>query len=87
MLRLTATHIYTMKILLCVPGFCSASHMSDSINVPTCQAMISNLMYKCMCRLDKEGSRITNATRSCNTLYFKVRIVVLPKKMYNLVFL
>lgn len=53
-----------------------------AINVPTCQAMIRNLMYKCMCRLDKEGSRITNATRICNTLYFKVRIVVQPKNVH-----
>lgn len=54
---LTVSYLNAMKMLVCVPRFCNASHMSDSINVPTCQAAIRNLMYKCMCRSDKEEER------------------------------
>lgn len=70
---LTVTCINAMKMLLCAPRFYNAGHTSDSINVPTCQAVIRNLMYKCMCRLDKVESRITNAaTRSCTCYTSKI---------------
>lgn len=39
--------------LFYVPIFYIVSHMFVSINVPTCETVISNLMYKSMCRLDK----------------------------------
>ena len=35
--------------------------MFISINVPTCQAEIRNLMYKCMCRPDQVESSIIHA--------------------------
>lgn len=56
----SVTVIHAMSIFLCA-SFYNAGHTSDSINVPTCQTVIRNLMYNCMCGLDKVKSRITNA--------------------------
>lgn len=52
-----------------VPGFYIVSHMFVSLNVPTCETVISNLMYKCMCRSDEAENCIIdtrlNPMKSC----------------------
>lgn len=75
MQRQTIAYNDARKMFLCEPRFYSASHLFISINIPTCQAEIRNLMYKCMCRLDKVENSIihafVNPTKSCIlTQYF-----------------
>lgn len=52
-----------------MPRLYGFSHVFVSIIVPTCEAVISNLMYKCMCRLHKVENCIIDAplnpTKSC----------------------
>lgn len=52
-----------------MPRLYGVSHVFVSLNVPTCEAVISNLMYKCMCRFNKVESCIIdvllNPAKSC----------------------
>ena len=40
-----------------IPRFSSASQMFVNLNVPTCQAVIRNLIYMFICRLEKSCDR------------------------------
>ena len=40
-----------------IPRFSSASQMFVNLNVPTCQAVIRNLIYRVICRLEKSCNR------------------------------
>ena len=51
--KLTVTYNDVMRLLLCLPKWHSASQMFVNINVPTCQAVIRNLVYKFMNQLEK----------------------------------
>ena len=67
-----------MRLLLKVPRCNSASQMFVNIGVPTCSAVLRNLMYKCMCRLsDSANSVILILT---NPLLSSVRFV---SKLWN----
>lgn len=59
--RLTVIYNDATRELFSVPRLYGVSHMFVSINVSTCEAVISNLMYKCMCRLNKVENRIIDA--------------------------
>lgn len=52
-----------------MPRLDGVSHVFVSLNVPTCEEVISNLMYKCMCRLNKVENCIIdvllNPAKSC----------------------
>ena len=60
MKKLTVAYNDCMRILLRVPRFLSASQMFVNMQVPTCQAVLRNLMYKFICRLDKSENTIIN---------------------------
>ncbi len=46
------------KMLLGLPRCHSTSQMVANVNVPACQAVIRNLIFKFMCRLDKSENHI-----------------------------
>ena len=49
--KLTVAYNDCMRLLLKAPRCCSASQMFVDINVPTCPAVLRNLIYRFMCRL------------------------------------
>ena len=49
--KMTVAYNDCMRLLLGAPRCCSASQMFVEINVPTCPAVLRNLMYRFMCRL------------------------------------
>ncbi len=67
-------YIY-IYMLLKVPRWSSASQMFVSAGVPTCAAVMRNLMYRCMCRLSESLNSIiltlTNSALSSVRLFFK----------------
>ena len=42
----------SMRLLLKAPRCFSASQMFVNVGVPTCSAVLRNLMYKMICRID-----------------------------------
>ena len=40
-----------------IPRFSSASQMFVNLNVPTCHAVIRNLIYRLICQLEKSCNR------------------------------
>ena len=58
--KLTVAYNDAMRMLLRVPRYMSASQMFAYMQVPACQAVIRNLVYKFMCRLDKSENNIIN---------------------------
>ena len=48
--KLTVAYNDSMRQMLRAPRSSSASHMFVSVGVPTCSAVLRNLMYTCMCR-------------------------------------
>ena len=66
--RLTVAYNDCMRLLLRVPRSSSASQLFVSVGVPTCPAVLRNLMYKFMCRASESDNDIitviTDPTRS-----------------------
>ena len=60
MKKLNVAYNDAMRMLLRVPRYMSASQMFAYMQVPACQAVIRNLVYKFMCRLDKSENNIIN---------------------------
>ena len=59
--KLKVAYNDALRLLVRVPRWHSASQLFVNLRVPTCQALLRNLMYKFMCRLDKsENSVIVN---------------------------
>jgi len=56
--RLNVAYNDVMRLLLRVPRYTSASQMFTNVHVPTCHAVIRNLTYKFMCRLEKSQNDI-----------------------------
>ena len=48
--KLTVAYNDSMRLMLRAPRSSSASHMFVSVGVPTCSAVLRNLMYTFMCR-------------------------------------
>ena len=69
--RLTVAYNDGMRLLLRAPRSCSASHMFVSVGVPTCPALLRNLMYKFMCRLVLSDNDVIAAI--CNPRRSSVR--------------
>ena len=76
MRKLTVAYNDCMRLLLKVPRCSSASHMFVSVGVPTCSAVLRNLMYRCMCRLyDSENGIIVALTNpALSTVRFTSRL-------------
>ncbi len=68
-----ARHYIYIYMLLKVPRWSSASQMFVSAGVPTCAAVMCNLMYRCMCRLSESLNSIiltlTNSALSSVRLF------------------
>ena len=68
MRKLTVAYNDCMRLLLKAPRSSSASHMFVSVGVPTCPAVLRNLMYRFMCRASEAVNNIiavlTNHERS-----------------------
>ena len=47
-----------MRLLLKLPRWHSASQIFANVNVPACQDVIRNLIFKFMCRLDKSNNSV-----------------------------
>ena len=66
--RLTVAYNDCMRLLLRAPRSSSASQMFVSVGVPTCSAVLRNLMYRFMCRASESVNDIiaviTDPTRS-----------------------
>ncbi len=56
--KLTVAYNDSMRLLLRAPRSSSASHMFVSVGVPTCSAVLRNLMYKFMCRASESENDI-----------------------------
>ena len=50
-----------MRLLLKVPRWSSTSHLFVHVDVPSCPAVLRNLMYRCMCRLTVSSNSIIEA--------------------------
>ena len=61
MQRLTVAYNDAMRMLLKVPRYLSASQMFAELQVPACQAVIRNLMFKFICRIEKSTNSIISA--------------------------
>lgn len=76
MQKLTVAYNDGMRLLLKVPRWGSASQLFVSVGVPTCSAVLRNLMYRCMCRFSDSVNSIisilTNPTLFCFVLYLVV---------------
>lgn len=68
MQKLNVAYNDGMRLMLKVPRWSSASQMFVSAGVPTCSAVLRNIMYRCMCRLTDSVNSIiltlTNPTLS-----------------------
>ena len=68
MRKLTVAYNDCMRLLLKAPRSSSASHMFVNVGVPTCPAVLRNLMYKFLCRVCESVNDIlvvlTNHERS-----------------------
>ena len=58
MQKLNVAYNDGMRLLLHMSRWSSASQMFVSVNVPTCPAVLRNLMYRCMCRLSESCNGI-----------------------------
>ncbi len=56
--KLTVAYNDSMRLLLRAPRSSSASHMFVSVGVPTCSAVLCNLMYRFMCRASESENDI-----------------------------
>ena len=56
--KMTVAYNDCMRLLLKAPRSCSASQMFVEIGVPTCPAVLRNLMYRFMCRLTDSANSI-----------------------------
>ena len=69
MQRLKVAYNDAFRLLLQVPRWNSASQLFVSKHVPTCEALLRQLMYGFMCRLDKSENCIiealVNLLKSC----------------------
>lgn len=61
MKRLKVAYNDAMRMLLCVPRWHSASQLFVSVRVPTWEALLRQLMFSFMCRLDKSVNHIIEA--------------------------
>uniref|UniRef100_A0A8C1PP13 Reverse transcriptase domain-containing protein n=1 Tax=Cyprinus carpio TaxID=7962 RepID=A0A8C1PP13_CYPCA len=61
MQRLKVAYNDAMRLLLRVPRWHSASHLFVSNRVPTCEALLRQLMFGFMCRLDNSVNHIIEA--------------------------
>ena len=61
MQRLKVAYNDAMRLLLHVPRWHSASQLFVSTRVPTCEALLRQLMFSFMCRLDKSENHIIEA--------------------------
>ena len=61
MKKLTVAYNDGMRMLLRIPRWSSASQMFVNVGVPTCHALIRNLMYRFMCRLTASENSIIQA--------------------------
>ena len=68
----------SMRLLLKAPRSCSASQMFVNIGVPSCSAVIRNLIYRCMCRLSDSVNCIIAALTK-----FELSFVRLSSKIWN----
>ena len=59
--RLQVAYHDAMRVRLCVPSWHSASQLFVSTRVPTCEALLRQVMFSCMCRLDKSENHIIEA--------------------------
>ena len=68
--KLKVAYNDALRLLMRVPRWNSASQLFVNLGVPTCHALLRNLMYKFMCRLDKSVNTIivflTNPAMSSN---------------------
>ena len=68
MRKLTVAYNDCMRLLLKAPRSSSASHMFVSVGVPTCSAVLRNVMYRFICRASESVNNIiavlTNHERS-----------------------
>ena len=69
--RLTVAYNDSMRLLLRIPRSCSASHMFVNTGISTCPAVLRNLMYRFICRLDISKNVIISAL--CNPKHSSVR--------------
>ena len=69
--RLTVAYNDGMRLLLRAPRSCSASQMFVKVGVPTCPALLRNLMYKFMCRVAVSDNDIISVI--CNPRRSSVR--------------
>ena len=58
--RLKVAYNDTMRMLLRVPRHTRASAMFAELQVPACQGVIRNFMYKFMCRIENSSNMIVN---------------------------
>ena len=56
--KLKVAYNDALRLLMRVPRWHSASQLFVNLGVPTCQALLRNLMYKFMCRIDKSVNSI-----------------------------
>ena len=77
MRKLRVAYNDAMRLLLRVPRWHSASQLFTSVGVPTCEALLRQLMYNFMKRLETSDNSIivglTNPTKSCYRVTSKLR--------------
>ena len=77
MRKLRVAYNDAMRLLLRVPRWHSASQLFTSVGVPTCEALLRQLMYNFMKRLEVSTNSIivglTNPTKSCYRVTSKLR--------------
>ena len=71
MRKLTVAYNDGMRLLLGAPRSSSASSMFVGVGVPTCSAVLRNLMYKFMCRASESENDVITALT--NPAYSSVR--------------
>ena len=59
--KLTVAYNDSMRLLLRIPRRSSASQMFVSVGVPTCAAVLRNLMYRFMCRVSESQNNLIAA--------------------------
>ena len=76
MRKLTVAYNDSMRLLLGAPRSSSASSMFVSVGVPTCSAVLRNLMYKFMCRVSESENVIIVAVTNpaCSSVRFSSRL-------------
>ena len=75
--KLKVAYNDALRLLVRVPRWHSASQLFVNLGVPTFQALLRNLMYKFMCRLDKSDNSLivslTNPVYSSNRFSSLIR--------------